>query len=70
MVNRDPVSMVAAAERFLKGPMGKAGWYYWRGRNITVDSEPSKAVWIDSEHTGRTPIHLRVLPGKLRVVVP
>jgi diacylglycerol kinase (ATP) len=70
VISRNPVTVIAAAERFLQSPTFKSRMYYWRGRDITVESEPSKAVWTDGEYSGRTPVNVRVLPGQLRVVVP
>jgi len=70
VLSRNPMSMVAAAERFLQSPSKKARMYLWHGRDITIECEPSKAVWVDGEFAGRTPVHVKVLPGKLRVVAP
>jgi diacylglycerol kinase family enzyme len=70
VLSRNPVTMIAAAERFLQIPSLKARMYTWEGKDITVECEPSKAVWTDGELTGRTPVRVRVLPGALRVVVP
>ncbi len=70
VLSRNPISVIAAAERFFQIPSFKARMYYWRGRDITVESEPSKAVWADGEVFGRTPINVKVLPGAISVVVP
>ncbi len=70
VISRNPISVIAAAERFFQIPSFKARMYYWRGRDITVDCEPSKAVWADGEVLGRTPFNVKVLPGALSVVVP
>jgi YegS/Rv2252/BmrU family lipid kinase len=70
VLSRNPISVIAAAERFFQIPSFKARMYYWRGRDITVECEPSKAVWADGEVLGRTPVNVKVLPGTLPVVVP
>lgn len=70
VISRNPISVMAAAERFFQIPSFKARMYYWRGREITVDCQPSKALWADGEEFGRTPVNVKVLPGALPVVVP
>ena len=70
VISRNPLSMIAAAERFFQIPSFKARMYYWRGHEITVECEPSKALWADGEEFGRTPVSVKVLPGALPVVVP
>jgi len=69
VISRNPISVLAAAERFFQIPSLKARMYYWRGREITLECEPSKALWADGEEFGRTPISVKVLPGALPVVV-
>ena len=70
VLSRDRHSFVAAAERFLEMHTSGAYAYYWRGRDITLECEPSKALWTDGEFFGRTPVTVKVLPGALSVVVP
>jgi YegS/Rv2252/BmrU family lipid kinase len=70
VISHNPISMIAAAERFLQIPSFNARLYYWRGREITLESEPSKALWADGEEFGRTPVTVKVLPRALSVVVP
>jgi diacylglycerol kinase (ATP) len=70
VVSRNPISVIAAAERFFQIPSFKARMYYWRGKEITVECEPSKFLWADGEEFGRTPVTVKVLPGALSVVVP
>jgi diacylglycerol kinase family enzyme len=47
-----------------------AGKYIWRGREITIETDPDQPVWTDGEYNGRTPVTMRVIPGGLKVVVP
>jgi YegS/Rv2252/BmrU family lipid kinase len=70
VISRNPLSVIAAAERFFQIPSFNARLYYWRGREITVECEPSKALWADGEEFGLTPVTVKVLPGALSVVVP
>jgi diacylglycerol kinase (ATP) len=70
VLSREVKSKIAAAERFLHNFGNQAHGYYWRGREITLECEPSKALWADGEEFGRTPISVKVLPGALSVVVP
>jgi len=70
VLSRNPMSLVAAAERLLQVPSPWGRMYYWRGREISVVCEPSKALWVDGESYGRTPVEVKVLPGALSVVVP
>ena len=70
VLSREVRSKIAAAERFLHHFGKQAQGYYWRGHEITLECEPSKALWADGEVFGRTPISVKVLPGALSVVVP
>ncbi len=70
VLSRNPLSLLAAADRFFQLPSLKSRLYYWRGRDISVECEPSKAVWTDGEFYGRTPVSVSVKPGALAVVVP
>ncbi len=55
--------------RMLHIHTSKTERYIWRGKEITIDTEPDQPVWTDGEYTGRTPISLKVVPGALKVVV-
>jgi diacylglycerol kinase family enzyme len=43
--------------------------FFWRGKDITIETDPDQPVWTDGEYFGRTPVTLNVLQGKLKVVV-
>jgi diacylglycerol kinase family enzyme len=47
-----------------------SGLDYWRGKEITIETDPDRPVWTDGEYSGRTPLTATVLPGALAVVVP
>ena len=70
MLSRDARSANAALDRFFNLDNDKAGMYYWRGREITIDAEKDQPVWTDGEYTGRTPVSMRVIPGGLTVAAP
>jgi YegS/Rv2252/BmrU family lipid kinase len=70
VLSRNPMSLLAATERLLQVPSPWGRMYYWRGKDIRIECEPSKALWIDGEAYGRTPVEVSVIPGGLGVVVP
>jgi YegS/Rv2252/BmrU family lipid kinase len=70
LLNRDLAHVEAVAERFLHVNRPGSGLHYWRGKEITIDSDPDRPVWTDGEYSGRTPITATVMPGALAVVVP
>jgi diacylglycerol kinase (ATP) len=70
VLSHDRRSVEAAADRFLRIHNSTARFDYWRGQEIMVESEPSKAIWTDGEIFGRTPVTVKVLPGALPIIVP
>ena len=62
-------TIAAAAERMLHLHTEVAGQFFWRGRDITIETDPDQPVWTDGEYFGRTPLTMSVLQGKLPVVV-
>ena len=56
MLSRNVQSVRAAIDRFLNLPTDKSSLYYWRGQEITIESEPSQPVWTDGEYSSRTPV--------------
>ena len=48
----------------------EAGIYHWRGKEITIDTDPPQDVWIDGELDGQTPFTTKVIPHALEIVVP
>jgi YegS/Rv2252/BmrU family lipid kinase len=47
-----------------------AGVYHWRGKEITLESDPIQSVWIDGEFGGKTPMTFNVMPEAMEMVVP
>jgi diacylglycerol kinase (ATP) len=70
LLNRDLAHVGAVVGRFLNVNLPESGLHYWRGRKITVESDPDRPAWADGEYIGRTPLTATVLPGALAVVVP
>ena len=52
----------------LKG--AETGVYHWRGKEITIESDPVQDVWIDGELGGQTPFTVNAMPQALEIVVP
>jgi diacylglycerol kinase family enzyme len=63
-------SMRAAAQRFFEFDTPIAEQYFWRGKVITIETEPDQPVWTDGEFYGRTPVTATVIPGAVKVIVP
>jgi diacylglycerol kinase (ATP) len=62
-------TIAAAAERMAHLHTEIAKQFFWRGKDIAIETEPDQPVWTDGEYFGRTPVSLSVLQGKLPVVV-
>ena len=62
-------TLSSAVDRMLHIHTAKAEQYIWKGKEITIDTDPDQPVWTDGEYTGRTPISVKVVPGALKVVV-
>jgi YegS/Rv2252/BmrU family lipid kinase len=59
----------AAADRMLNLHTHIAEQFFWRGKEITIETEPDQPVWTDGEYQGRTPVSMKVIPGGLPIVV-
>lgn len=59
----------AAAERLLNLHTEVAQQFFWRGQEITIETEPDQPVWTDGEYQGRTPVSMKVIPGGLPIAV-
>ncbi len=62
-------TLSAAAQRMTNLHTAGAGQFFWRGAQISIETDPDQPVWTDGEYHGRTPVHARVVPGGLPVVV-
>ena len=43
---------------------------HWQGKDIRVTANPEQAVQCDGEMLGKMPLHIRIIPGAIKVVVP
>lgn len=71
VLGRDALSIMAAESRLLNftdSPFARLKC--WRGKAITVESEPAKTIWTDGELYGETPVTVTVAPAGLAVVAP
>jgi diacylglycerol kinase (ATP) len=48
----------------------ESGVYHWRGKEITLETNPPQDVWIDGEIDGKTPFTTIAIPQALEIVVP
>ncbi len=62
-------TLSSTMDRLMNLPTSAKDLYIWRGKEITIDTDPDQPVWTDGEYTGRTPLSMKVEPGALKVVV-
>jgi diacylglycerol kinase family enzyme len=43
---------------------------HWQGKDISVYANPEQTVQCDGEVLGKMPLHIRIIPGAIKVVVP
>jgi diacylglycerol kinase (ATP) len=43
---------------------------HWQGRNISVIANPEQTVQCDGEVLGKMPLHVGIIPGAIRILVP
>ncbi len=43
---------------------------HWQGKEISVSSRPKQAVQCDGEVLNKMPLHIKIIPGAIRVLVP
>jgi len=70
LLDRSVGTTVAMEKLLLDVPARQAGFNYWRGREIVIETEAPQPIWTDGEHTGMTPVSVSVVPAALSVVVP
>ncbi len=62
-------TLSAAADRMLNLHTQVSEQFLWRGKEITIDTDPDQPVWTDGEYQGRTPVSMKVIPGGLPIAV-
>ena len=60
----------AATNRVLHLHTKRAENFFWRGKEVTIETDPDQPVWTDGEYAGRTPVTAKVIPGALTVAAP
>jgi diacylglycerol kinase (ATP) len=63
-------SLLAVAASMVAGNEDAEPLLHWRAREVTVEADPPQTVQLDGEILDQTPVHARVLPNALRVIVP
>ena len=43
---------------------------HWQGKDISVSSSPKQAVQCDGEVLEKSLLHIKVIPGAIKVLVP
>ena len=43
---------------------------HWQGKDISVTAHPEQTVQCDGEILGKMPLHIRIIPGAVTVVIP
>jgi diacylglycerol kinase family enzyme len=43
---------------------------HWHGKEISVTSTPKQTVQCDGEALKETPLHIKAIPGAIKVLVP
>jgi len=43
---------------------------HWQGKDISVSSSPKQAVQCDGEVLEKIPLHVKIIPGAIKVLVP
>jgi diacylglycerol kinase family enzyme len=43
---------------------------HWQGKDISVSSSPKQTVQCDGEVLKKIPLHIKIIPGAIKVLVP
>jgi diacylglycerol kinase (ATP) len=63
-------ALLAVAAGMITGNENVEPLLHWQGREVTVESDPPQTAQLDGEMLGQGPMHVRVVPNGLRVIVP
>jgi len=70
VLNKENIKTIsAAADRLLNLHTEVGKQFFWRGKEITIETDPDQPVWTDGEYQGRTPVSMKIIPGGLPVAV-
>ena len=71
VIRRADLPELAAMAASLIGPVGSvSGLPHWQVREVSIQADPPQGVEADGEDLGSTPVHVRLIPSALQVVVP
>jgi diacylglycerol kinase (ATP) len=63
-------SLLSVAASMVAGNENAEPLLHWTARDVTVEADPPQTIQLDGEILDQTPVHARVVPNALRVVVP
>jgi len=63
-------SLLSVAASVITGADNAQPLQHWQARDITLVTDPPQAVQVDGEVMGQTPLHVKVVPGAARIIVP
>jgi diacylglycerol kinase (ATP) len=63
-------SLLAVAASMVAGNEDAEPLLHWRAHEVTVEADPPQTVQLDGEILDQTPVHARIIPNALRVIVP
>lgn len=66
----DLASLFSLAASVIGGSENKDKMPHFTGREIDIVAEPKQAVQADGELIGDSPVHVKILPQAIRVIVP
>jgi YegS/Rv2252/BmrU family lipid kinase len=63
-------SLLAVAASLVAGNENAEPLLHWKAREVLVEADPPQTVQLDGEILDMTPVHARIRPNALRVIVP
>jgi diacylglycerol kinase family enzyme len=66
----DPKSLASAVASIADSPLDPDSFRHWQAKEITIATDPPRAVIGDGESWGETPVSIKVLPGAVQVITP
>lgn len=66
----DLPSLLSVAASVVAGNENAEPLQHWQAREIEVVAQPGQDAQADGEMLGQTPVHARVIPGAVKVIIP
>jgi diacylglycerol kinase (ATP) len=63
-------SLAALAATVTGAPVQQATLPHWQVREVIITADPLSGVEADGEELGNTPVHISVVPGVVKLIVP